>query len=78
MEALAALPKAEYALRFLRIGGAIFLSAGGSIGRCSSERREIDVRSRGVGAKAVLDMLADVDSQPALQRGQSTMRDTDG
>ena len=44
VEALAAFPEAEYALRFLRIGDTTFLSAGGGgIGRCSTERREMEL-----------------------------------
>ena len=36
------------------------------------------VRFRAVDAKAVLDMLADADSQPVLQPGQRTVWDING
>ena len=69
MVALAGFPADEYALHSLRIGGATFLSVGGEVSRCSTERREKDVRctkgyvrSRAVDAKAVSDMLVDADS----------------
>ena len=41
--ALAGFPADEYALHSLQIGGAIFLSAGGGVGRSSTERREMVV-----------------------------------
>ena len=36
------------------------------------------VRFNGVDAKAVSDMLADVDAQPTFQSGQRTARDSNG
>ena len=81
--ALAGLPADEYALHSLCIGGATFLSAGGGVGRCSGERRKMEVgciyeRSHGVDANAVSDMSADTDAQPALQPGQKTAWDING
>ena len=82
--ALAELPVDEYALHSLRIGGAVFLSAGGGAsvdvvrreGRWKSDACK--VCAHGVDAKVVSDILADTDAQPALQPGQKTMRDING
>ena len=41
--ALAGLPADEYALHPLRIGGATCLSAGGGAGRCTTDRRGMEV-----------------------------------
>ena len=85
MVALAGFPADEYALHSLRIGGATFLSAGGTSvdvvqreGRRMSDAYKGYVRSRAVDAKAVSDMLVDADSQPVLQPGQRTVWDING
>ena len=74
------LPTAEFVLHSLCIGGVIFLSAGEASadavqreGRWKSDLCKGYVRSHGVDAKAVSDMLADADAQPALQTGQRTV-----
>ena len=63
---MAGLPADEYALHSLRIGGATFLSTGGASvdvvqieGRCKSDAYKRYVRSHGVDAKAVSNILAD-------------------
>ena len=75
------LSAAEYALHSLCIGRPTFLSAG----RASADvkQREIwrsdaykgSLRSHGMGAKAVLDMLTDGNAQPASHPGQKTVWD---
>ena len=47
-------------------------------GRWKSDAYKGYVRSHGVYAKAVSDMLTDADAQPALQPGQRTMWDING
>ena len=64
---------AEYALHFLRIGVTTFLS----VGEASDEYKDC-VRSYEVDAKAVYEMLAGADAQPALQSGQRTVWDING
>ena len=68
------MPVAEYALNSLLIGGATFLSAGRTSadvvqreGPLKSDAYKGYVRSHGVDAKAVPDILADVDAQPVYQ-----------
>lgn len=66
----AGLPAAEYALHFLFIGGATSLSTLRASPK--SDHYQGYLRSHGVDRKAVPDMLADANAQPALQPGQGT------
>ena len=78
------MPADEYALQSLHIGGTTFPLAGGSVdvvrreGRWKSDACKGYVRSHGVDAKAVSDMLPDADAQLALQPGQWTAWDING
>lgn len=83
--ALAGLQAAEYAVHSLRVGGTTYLSAGGATadivqreGAWKSDAYKGYVRSQGVGAQVVSNMLADVKNQPASQPSQRKERDIDG
>ena len=83
--ALVGLPATENSLHSLRIWGATFLSPRGASADVvqREERRKSDaykgyVRSHGVDAKAVSDMLADAKAHAALQPGQRTVWDING